>query len=143
MEAAAVVIENRTGAVRAMVGGWDFERNKFNRITQAKRQVGSAFKPFVYGAALEAGWTPSDTLLDAPTSFLGADGRLSYRPAELLPEALRHRHPAPRPGAVDQRAGGQAVRPGRRPAGDRLRPPLRHPARRSPPIPAWRWARPT
>ncbi len=80
MEAAAVVIENHTGAVRAMVGGWDFERNKFNRITQARRQVGSSFKPFVYGAALEAGWTPADTLLDAPTSFIGADGRLSYRP---------------------------------------------------------------
>ena len=80
MEAAAVVIENRTGAVRGMVGGWDFERNKFNRVTQARRQVGSAFKPLVYGAALEAGWTPSDTLLDAPTYFLGADGRMSYRP---------------------------------------------------------------
>jgi penicillin-binding protein 1A len=80
MEGAAVVIENRTGAIRGMVGGWNFERNKFNRITQAKRQVGSSFKPFVYGAALEQGWTPSDTLLDAPTSFLGGDGRLSYRP---------------------------------------------------------------
>jgi penicillin-binding protein 1A len=80
MEAAAVVVESRTGAVRAMVGGWDFDRNKFNRITQARRQVGSSFKPFVYGAALEAGWTPSDTLLDTPTSFIGADGRLSYRP---------------------------------------------------------------
>lgn len=80
MEAAAVVIEHRTGAVRAMVGGWDFERNKFNRITQARRQVGSAFKPLVYGAALEAGWTPSDTLLDAPTYFRGGDGRMSYRP---------------------------------------------------------------
>jgi penicillin-binding protein 1A len=80
MEAAAVVIESKTGAIRGMVGGWDFQRNKFNRITQAKRQVGSAFKPFVYGAALEAGWTPSDTLLDAPTSFRGGDGRLSYRP---------------------------------------------------------------
>ncbi|HEX7185154.1 MAG TPA: PBP1A family penicillin-binding protein [Thermoanaerobaculia bacterium] len=80
MEAAAVVLEHSTGAVRGMVGGWNFNRNKFNRITQAKRQVGSAFKPFVYGAALEQGWTPSDTLLDAPTSFTGADGRLSYRP---------------------------------------------------------------
>jgi penicillin-binding protein 1A len=80
MEAAAVVIENRTGAVRAMVGGWDFERNKFNRVTQARRQVGSSFKPFVYGAALEQGWTPADTLLDAPTYFMGADGRMSYRP---------------------------------------------------------------
>ncbi|HSG38208.1 MAG TPA: PBP1A family penicillin-binding protein, partial [Thermoanaerobaculia bacterium] len=80
MEAAAVVVENKTGAVRGMVGGWDFERNKFNRITQARRQVGSSFKPFVYGAAIEAGWTPSDTLLDAPASFRGGDGRLSYRP---------------------------------------------------------------
>lgn len=80
MEGAAVVIENKTGAVRAMVGGWDFERNKFNRITQARRQVGSSFKPLVYGAALEMGWTPSDTLLDAPISLRGADGRLSYRP---------------------------------------------------------------
>jgi penicillin-binding protein 1A len=87
MEAAAVVLENHTGAVRAMVGGWDFERNKFNRITQARRQVGSSFKPFVYGAALEAGWTPADTLLDAPTSFIGADGRLSYRP-----ENYYHKH---------------------------------------------------
>ncbi|HSK75725.1 MAG TPA: PBP1A family penicillin-binding protein [Thermoanaerobaculia bacterium] len=80
MQGAAVVIENRTGAIRGMVGGWNFESNKFNRITQARRQVGSSFKPFVYGAALENGWTPSDTLLDAPTSFVGGDGRLSYRP---------------------------------------------------------------
>jgi penicillin-binding protein 1A len=80
MEAAGLVIESRTGAIRAMVGGWDFARNKFNRITQARRQVGSAFKPFVYGAALEQGWTPADTLLDAPTSFIGADGKLSYHP---------------------------------------------------------------
>jgi penicillin-binding protein 1A len=80
MEGAAVVIESRTGAIRGMVGGWDFNRNKFNRITQARRQVGSAFKPLVYGAALEAGWTPSDTLLDAPTAFMGGDGKMSYRP---------------------------------------------------------------
>jgi penicillin-binding protein 1A len=87
MEAAAVVLENSTGAVMGMVGGWDFARNKFNRITQARRQVGSAFKPFVYGAAVEAGWTPSDTLLDAPTYFLGGDGRMSYRP-----ENYYHKH---------------------------------------------------
>jgi penicillin-binding protein 1A len=80
MEAAALVLESGTGAIRAMVGGWDFARNRFNRITQARRQVGSAFKPFVYGAALEQGWTPADTLLDAPTAFTGADGKLSYRP---------------------------------------------------------------
>jgi penicillin-binding protein 1A len=87
MEAAAVVLENNSGAVVGMVGGWDFSRNKFNRITQARRQVGSAFKPFVYGAAIEAGWTPSDTLLDAPTAFLGGDGRMSYRP-----ENYYHKH---------------------------------------------------
>ncbi len=80
LEGAVLVIESATGAVRAMAGGWDFERSKFNRATQAQRQVGSAFKPFVYGAALEAGFTPADTLLDAPTSFLGADAQLSYRP---------------------------------------------------------------
>jgi penicillin-binding protein 1A len=80
MEGAALVLESQSGAVRAMVGGWNFERNKFNRVTQARRQVGSAFKPFVYGAALETGWTPADTLLDAPTAFIGADGKLSYRP---------------------------------------------------------------
>ncbi len=87
MEAAAVVLDSHSGAVLGMVGGWDFARNKFNRITQARRQVGSAFKPFVYGTALEAGWTPSDTLLDAPTAFLGADGRMSYRP-----ENYYHKH---------------------------------------------------
>jgi penicillin-binding protein 1A len=87
VEAAAVVLENQSGAVRAMVGGWDFDRNKFNRITQARRQVGSAFKVFVYGAALEQGWTPSDTLLDAPTSFIGADGKMSYHP-----ENYYHKH---------------------------------------------------
>ncbi len=80
MESAAVVIESRTGAIRALVGGWDFDRNKFNRITQARRQVGSAFKPFVYGSAIENGWTPADTLLDVPTAFKGADGKLSYTP---------------------------------------------------------------
>lgn len=87
MEAAGLVIESRTGAIRAMVGGWDFAHNKFNRIVQAHRQVGSAFKPFVYGAALEQGWTPADTLLDAPTGFIGADGKLSY-----WPQNYYHKH---------------------------------------------------
>lgn len=80
IEAAALVLESATGAVRAMVGGWDFARSKFNRATQARRQVGSAFKPFVYGAALENGLTPADTLMDAPVAFRGADDQDSYRP---------------------------------------------------------------
>ncbi len=80
LEGAALVLESATGAVRAMVGGWSFERTKFNRALQAKRQVGSAFKPFVFGAALEAGFTPADTLFDAPAVFLGADAQYSYSP---------------------------------------------------------------
>lgn len=80
IEGAVLVIESATGAIRAMVGGWDFQRSKFNRATQARRQVGSAFKPFAYAAALEMGYTPADTLFDAPAVFLGADAKLSYSP---------------------------------------------------------------
>lgn len=80
MQGAALVIESATGAVRAMVGGFDFDRTKFNRATQARRQVGSAFKPFVYGAALEVGMTPADTLLDAPVTFPGATEEEPYQP---------------------------------------------------------------
>lgn len=80
VEAAAVVIESATGAVRGMVGGWSYQRNEFNRITQARRQVGSAFKPFVFGAALEIGFTAADTLFDGPVTFPGADNEDSYSP---------------------------------------------------------------
>jgi penicillin-binding protein 1A len=80
LEGAVVVLESASGAIRALVGGWDFNRNKFDRVTQALRQVGSAFKPFVFGAALENGFTPADTLFDAPAVFLGADGLPSYSP---------------------------------------------------------------
>ena len=80
LEGAAIVLESATGAVRAMVGGWDFDRSSFNRATQAKRQVGSAFKVFVFGAALETGFTPADTIFDAPTVFPGANNVPSYSP---------------------------------------------------------------
>ena len=80
LEGAVVVLESATGAVRALVGGWDFQRSKFDRATQALRQVGSAFKPFVFGAAFEAGFTPADTLLDAPAVFAGAEGLPTYSP---------------------------------------------------------------
>lgn len=80
IEGAVVVLESATGAVRGMVGGWSFDRSKFNRASQALRQVGSAFKPFVYAAALEEGFTPADTLFDGPTAFPGADRKLSYMP---------------------------------------------------------------
>ncbi len=80
LEGAAVIVDSSTGAVRALVGGWDFARSEFNRATQARRQTGSAFKPFVYGAALEMGFTPADTLFDAPAVFAGGSGRLDYSP---------------------------------------------------------------
>lgn len=80
LEGAALVIESATGAVRAMVGGWSYRRSKFNRAVQAHRQVGSAFKPFVFGAALEMGYTPADTLFDAPTQFVGSTREPSYQP---------------------------------------------------------------
>ncbi|MGF1554464.1 MAG: transglycosylase domain-containing protein [Paracoccaceae bacterium] len=68
---AAVVIMDRTGAVRAMVGGRERGVGQFNRATQALRQTGSAFKPIVYAAALEAGFSPSDVLEDAPITVDG------------------------------------------------------------------------
>jgi penicillin-binding protein 1A len=70
VEGALLALDVKTGAVRAMVGGYDFEKSKFNRATQAMRQVGSAFKPIVYAAALETlGYTPATILIDSPLSF--------------------------------------------------------------------------
>jgi len=72
LQAALVALDPHTGEVRAMVGGRDFEKSNFNRATQAKRQPGSAFKPFVYAAALEQGFTPGTVLtnLDDPIMTL-------------------------------------------------------------------------
>ncbi|TNE38099.1 MAG: penicillin-binding protein 1A [Alphaproteobacteria bacterium] len=64
-QAALVALDN-TGGIRAMVGGRSYRESQFNRVTQARRQPGSAFKPFVYLTALEQGWRPSDTLYDQP-----------------------------------------------------------------------------
>jgi len=69
VQGALVAIEPRTGEVKAMVGGYDFDDSKFNRATQALRQTGSSFKPFVYAAAVDNGLRPDDTILDAPVSF--------------------------------------------------------------------------
>ncbi len=70
VEGALLALDVRSGAIRAMVGGYDFERSKFNRATQAMRQVGSAFKPIVYAAALEKlQWTPATVIVDSPLSF--------------------------------------------------------------------------
>ena len=68
-EGALVAIDNATGEIKAMVGGRDFNLSKFNRATQALRQVGSSFKPFVYTAVIDQGGSPDDTIVDAPTTF--------------------------------------------------------------------------
>ena len=72
VEGAFVALNPSTGAIRSMVGGFDFNRNKFNRVTQAWRQPGSSFKPFIYSSSLEKGFTPSTIINDAPL-FFGAD----------------------------------------------------------------------
>ena len=69
VEGAFVAIDPRDGAIRSLVGGFDFEKNKFNHVTQAWRQPGSSFKPFIYSAALEKGFTPSTVVNDAPLFF--------------------------------------------------------------------------
>ncbi len=81
VEGALVSMDPRTGAIRAMVGGFDFDRNKFNRVTQAWRQPGSAFKPFIYSAALEKGFTPTTVVNDAPLFFdAAATGSQPWEP---------------------------------------------------------------
>ncbi|HKW19488.1 MAG TPA: PBP1A family penicillin-binding protein [Terriglobales bacterium] len=73
-QGALLAIDNASGDVRAMVGGRDFNISKFNRATQAERQVGSSFKPYVYTAAIDQGATPDDTIADEPTIFQTASG---------------------------------------------------------------------
>jgi len=74
VQGALVAIDNSTGDIKAMVGGRDFDDSKFNRATQALRQVGSSFKPYVYTAAMDNGMTPDDVILDAPVTFATASG---------------------------------------------------------------------
>lgn len=80
LEGAVVVLETKTGAIRALVGGFDYATSELNRVTQSQRQVGSTFKPLVFGAALENGFTAADTLFDGPITFPDADGTPSYSP---------------------------------------------------------------
>jgi penicillin-binding protein 1A len=79
VEGAMLAIENRTGQIKAMVGGWSFRRSKFNRAVQAFRQMGSTFKPVVYTAAIDRGFTPSSILIDEPVSYETDSGQI-YSP---------------------------------------------------------------
>ena len=81
VEGAFVAMDPATGAIRALVGGFDYGKSKFNHVTQAWRQPGSSFKPFIYSAALEKGFTPMTVVNDAPLFFdAGATGSQPWEP---------------------------------------------------------------
>lgn len=80
VEGAVVAIDNRTGRVLAMTGGFNFQRSQFNRAMQARRQMGSAFKPIVYAAALDRGATAVTSYLDQPVSFTAGPNQPPYEP---------------------------------------------------------------
>jgi penicillin-binding protein 1A len=95
VEGALLAIDNETGQVRAMVGGFDFTRSKFNRATQAHRQVGSLFKPIVYTAAIDRGFTPLSIFVDEPVSYAPGPNQPPYEPLNYDrkfegPVTLRH-----------------------------------------------------
>jgi penicillin-binding protein 1A len=93
LEGALVAMDPRTGRVLAMVGGFSFAESEFNRATQALRQPGSSFKPIVYSAALDNGYTPASVVLDAPLEIINQDGSV-WRPENYAqtfygPQTLR------------------------------------------------------
>ncbi len=79
VQGALIAIDNKTGAIKAMVGGFDFQYSQFNRATQALRQPGSLFKPFTYVSLMEEGYSPFEHVLDAPVSYREGPGRI-YAP---------------------------------------------------------------
>ena len=93
-EGAILAIDNHSGQIKAMVGGWSFTRSKFNRSVQAYRQLGSTFKPIVYTAAIDRGFTPSSIIVDAPVSYSSGNGQIyspkNYDHEFLGPVTLRY-----------------------------------------------------
>ena len=99
VESAILCMEAGTGHVKAMVGGRDFAKNQFNRAIQSKRQPGSAFKPIIYAAALDKGYTPSSVIIDSPIVFENSGTDEAWKPKNykdtfygptLLRDALAH-----------------------------------------------------
>jgi penicillin-binding protein 1A len=80
VQGAFVAVDPRDGALQALVGGYDFFLGEYNRVIQARRQVGSGFKPFLYTAALSRGYTPASVFLDAPVVFANTDPDDDWRP---------------------------------------------------------------
>lgn len=101
VEGSLVALDPKTGAVRAMVGGYDFARSEFNRVVMAQRQPGSAFKPVIYAAALAQGLGPGSVVLDAPVVYENEQEEKVWKPENYgrkfhgvvtLREALTHSH---------------------------------------------------
>ena len=94
VEGALLAIDNHTGEIRAMVGGYSFDRSKFNRAVQAYRQLGSTFKPIVYTAAIDRGYTPVSIIVDEPTQWTLPNGDVyapqNYENDFLGPITLRY-----------------------------------------------------
>jgi len=94
VEGAMLVIDNKTGQIKAMIGGWSFNRSKFNRAIQAFRQLGSTFKPIVYTAAIDRGYTPTSIINDVPVTYQAGNGQLysphNYDHKFLGPITLRY-----------------------------------------------------
>ena len=80
VQAALLCIENETGFVKAMIGGLDFRKSQFNRATQSRRQPGSAFKPIIYAAALDKGYTPASMIIDSPIVFQDTERDFTWKP---------------------------------------------------------------
>ena len=87
VEAALVSVVPQDGSIRALVGGFDFTQNNFNHVTQAWRQPGSTFKPFIYSAALEKGFAPASIVNDAPVSYPAGPGQPNWEPRDDDPPA--------------------------------------------------------
>ncbi len=88
VDGAILAMEVKTGKIRALVGGSDFLTKKFDRATQAWRQTGSAFKPFIYAAAFERGFTPSDVMVDAPISYFDQWSKETWAPQNYTHDFL-------------------------------------------------------
>ena len=123
VDGAVLAIDNRTGQIRAMVGGLSFARSKFNRATQANRQMGSGFKPIVYTAAIDRGFTPTTILIDAPVAYPAGAGKPPWSPhnydgkyegAVTLRHALEESRNVPAVRTMDQIGAKQVIEYARR-----------------------------
>jgi penicillin-binding protein 1A len=94
LEGALISIDLNTGQVKALVGGYDYERSQFNRVMQATRQPGSSFKPFVYAAAMDRGYTPASVVVDEPITLIAGNGKTwvpqNYDEKFIGPTTLRN-----------------------------------------------------